>query len=416
MAKKNYEIPISPTYVHNWGIKEAIREILQNMIDGDRVGFKGYTKYNKETGTLSIINEGAKLKVSSLVLGCSDKQDNDEMIGHYGEGYKLALVVLLRNKKSVKIFNGDKLWVPTFKISNKFGVEVLNIATEPYEGNKDLIFEVGGISETLYSNLKLNFPIIDKDYGKYIESENGWILLDKRFCGKMFVEGLYVQTDENFKYGYNFKSSIVDLDRDRRAINYYELKKLTAASVVTAEHCAPEIFRAISDSYTDVKDIKEVLDDASTTFLEEYRDMLYKEKNLEENTLVATDSVVKQLRQMEVDAPIVKGSEIESYLIAKANDKLGLIYEAEYQARIKSNTDDAIDYLIISDFRLLMEWFYKYKKYLPKQAIKEFEHEVAYQLEPSDVSYISEYIPKNFKWTVQELKDLRVKIKEKDQD
>ena len=53
----------------------------------------------------------------------------------------------------------------------------------------------------------------------------------------MFVEGLYVQTDENFKYGYNFKSSIVDLDRDRRAINYYELKKLTAASVVTAEHC-----------------------------------------------------------------------------------------------------------------------------------------------------------------------------------
>ena len=95
---------------------------------------------------------------------------------------------------------------------------------------------------------------------------------------------------------------------------------------------------------------------------------------------------------------------------------MGLIYEAEYQARIKSNTDDAIDYLIISDFRLLMEWFYKYKNYLPEQAIKEFEHEVAYQLEPSDVSYISEYIPKNFKWTVQELRDLRVKIKEKDQD
>ena len=35
---KTYELPISPNYVGNWGIKEAIREILQNAIDSDKCG------------------------------------------------------------------------------------------------------------------------------------------------------------------------------------------------------------------------------------------------------------------------------------------------------------------------------------------------------------------------------------------
>ena len=61
--------------------------------------------------------------------------------------------------------------------------------------------------------------------------------------------------------------------------------------------------------------------------------MLYEEKGLEENTLVATESVMKQLEQMDIDVPIVKGTEIESYLVAKANDKLGLIYQAKEEAK-----------------------------------------------------------------------------------
>ena len=37
---KNYEITISPNYVSNWGINEAIREILQIAIDADKNGYK----------------------------------------------------------------------------------------------------------------------------------------------------------------------------------------------------------------------------------------------------------------------------------------------------------------------------------------------------------------------------------------
>ena len=44
---KNYEITISPNYVSNWGINEAIREILQNAIDADKNGYKKYENIEK---------------------------------------------------------------------------------------------------------------------------------------------------------------------------------------------------------------------------------------------------------------------------------------------------------------------------------------------------------------------------------
>lgn len=117
---KNYELPISPNYVCNWGIKEAVREILQNAIDSEQCGYPKKVLYSPDCSVLTIINEGARLPLSSLVLGCSSKSDIDGMIGKFGEGYKLALVVLLRKGFSVDIINGMEEWTPSFVYSDKF--------------------------------------------------------------------------------------------------------------------------------------------------------------------------------------------------------------------------------------------------------------------------------------------------------
>ena len=410
---KNYELPISPNYVSNWGIKEAIREILQNAIDSDNCGHPKQILYSTDGAVLTIINKGARLPLSSLVLGCSSKDDIDGMIGKFGEGYKLALVVLLRKGLKVDILNGEEEWIPSFKLSDNFGTQVLNIEVNQLPENAkcdDVVFAISGIGEDLYKELQLLFPCINDDYGDVVESDNGTILLDKKFQGKMYVEGLFIQSDSNFQYGYNFKSSVVDLDRDRKAINYYELKKLTAASVVTAEKCSAEIFKAISNSYTDIKDITEVLDEASESFLTDYRDMLYEEKGLEENTLVATESVMKQLEQMDIDVPIVKGTEIESYLVAKANDKLGLIYQAKEEAKKKTSEEDAWDYVLDSRWFTLKVWFTKYCKRISKEGKAEFEKILKYS-EPSDLYYINKYIPDDFEWTEENFKNLSEQIK-----
>lgn len=410
MDKERYELPISLNYVESWGVREAIREILQNSIDANKSGYYKKIDYDDNAEILTITNEGAKLSVSSLVLGGSSKRDMDDQIGHEGEGYKLALVVLLRNGYDITIINSDRKWVPLFEFSEKFNSKILTIHSEQIENTNNVSFIIKGITQDVFKDLYNYFPCMDDNYGETLKTDNGEILFDKRFSGRMFVEGLYIQEDKNFKYGYNFNSDVVNLDRDRKAINYYELKQLTAQSIITAEGCNPELFKAISDSYNDIKDIKEVLDDANESFLMEYRDMLYAEKNLEEDTLVATKSVMKQLEQMDIDIPVIEGTEIESYLIAKANDKLGLIYEAQEQAHKKESENDAWYYVGISNWIKFRYWMNKYGKRISKEGKKEFEKIIKY-FEPSSLYDIQTYIPEDFEWTKENFKELEEKYK-----
>ena len=412
---KNYEITISPNYVSNWGINEAIREILQNAIDADKNGYKKSIYYSGDT--LYINNEGISLSAKDLILGCSSKSEQDGMIGKYGEGFKLALVVLLRKGMNVYVDNNDKLWSPSFKVSEQFGTQVLNIEESDNGRGEGLTFVISPVDQQLYNSLLNYFPCIDESFGNVVNCENGQILLDKQFKGKMYVEGLYIQTDDNFQYGYNFNSDVVELDRDRKAINYYELRALTAQSIVTAEECNKEIFDAITKSCVDVRDIEEVIDEASESFLEEYREQFYYENNLEENTLVATESVMKQLEQMDIDVPVVKGTEIQSYLIAKANDKLGIIEEAKEAIKNKDEKEKAFDNLKSSTYSKFMMWFLENKKYLTKKAQASFlEILKSWSLRPNNFEYIEAFIPEDFDYTNESIDRLKEEILSKEEE
>lgn len=409
---KNYEITISPNYVSNWGINEAIREILQNAIDADKNGYKKSIYYSGDT--LYINNEGISLSAKDLILGCSSKSDQDGMIGKYGEGFKLALVVLLRKGMNVYVDNNDKLWSPSFKVSEQFGTQVLNIEESDDGRGEGLTFVISPVDQQLYNSLLNYFPCIDESFGNVVNCDNGQILLDKQFKGKMYVEGLYIQTDDNFQYGYNFNSDVVELDRDRKAINYYELRALTAQSIVTAEECNKEIFDAITKSCVDVRDIEEVIDEASESFLEEYREQFYEENELEENTLVATESVMKQLEQMDIDVPVVKGTEIQSYLIAKANDKLGIIEEAKEAIKNKDEKEEAFDDFKNSKYARLMNWFYTNKHYLPKKAQVPFL-DIMKSMTPYGFYKISDSIPEEFDYSDENIKALKEGILKKEE-
>lgn len=406
---KNYEITISPNYVSNWGIKEAIREILQNAIDGETNGYEKIVDYSGDV--LNITSLGVDLQAKDLILGCSSKDDQDGMIGKYGEGFKLALVVLLRKGLNVEIQNGNKIWTPSFKISDTFGTQVLNIEETESSGN-ELTFSISPVDQQLFNSLLDYFPCINNDFGKTVDCDNGQILLDKKFKGKMYVEGLYIQTDDNFKYGYNFNSDVVELDRDRKAINYYDLRALTAQSIITAEECNKEIFDAITDSCVDVRDIEEVIEEASDSFLQEYRDQFYEENELEENTLVATEAVMKQLEQMDIDVPVVKGTEIQSYLIAKANDKLGIIEEAKEVLKNKDEKEEAFDNFSNSTYAKLMNWLYENKKYLTKKAQASFLDIISnsYNIKPYHFYDIKNYIPEDFDYSNDSIKALKEEI------
>lgn len=407
---KRYNFTITKNYIPDWGLIEGVREILQNAIDSS-----GKMTVSIDGDTLTIKNDNIKLPIKSLLMGYGTKTHDSSQIGGKSEGSLLAIMVLLREEYGVKVYNDNEIWTPEFIFDEDLEEEILSIRVDVCLPYSALIYEISGLSEDDIEWLIDEFPILDQavtgEEYESIETQCGEIILDEKYRGKMYVEGLPIQRDDNFEFGYNFKTEYVKLDRDRKAINYYELRGLTAQSLVTAKECHPEIFKAISDSCVDARDIIEVLDEASDEFLDSYRDMFYEENNLEENTLVATKAVKQQLEQLDINAKVVEGTEIESFLIAKANDKLDLVYEAKDAVQTMTKLEQALNNLCNSKWLTFMELYIKIEKYLPKKW-KTILKELIDSLAGDDVKNVRKYIPDDFDYTYESARKLKEDILE----
>ena len=106
MASK-IELTIAPSYVPSWGIVEAVRELFQNALDQQKQNptNKMSWEYDPEAQRLRICNKYSTLEASSLLLGATTKADDTSTIGQFGEGYKIATLVLLRNDKKITFYN-----------------------------------------------------------------------------------------------------------------------------------------------------------------------------------------------------------------------------------------------------------------------------------------------------------------------
>ena len=204
-----------------------------------------YFGYDKDSKTLRIGNKNGRLTTNTLLLGQSSKRDSSETIGQHGEGYKVATVVLLRNGKTVKVYNrADKeVWTAKTVKSRRYQADVVVFDIEKVSIFKsvpdhDLIFEISGIDEDEYNAIvDSNLFLQDLREGEdYITSNPGYplttrmckVLTDEKHAGKLFVGGLYVTTSKYAKYGYDFAPGLVKLDRDRGFIDGIDLQFLTA--------------------------------------------------------------------------------------------------------------------------------------------------------------------------------------------
>lgn len=214
-----YELSISTEYVEHWGLNEALRELFQNAID------EGDYEYEYSSNTLRIINHGASLDRSTLLLGVSSKRDDGSKIGTYGEGYKIATLVLLREGHDVTIYNNseNEIWKTSLVNSRKFHrtIPVFYVSNNKSSGN-DLVIEVTDISETEWEDYK-NYNLNLRDPGKIFTGDNGSILFDDSEKGNVYVEGLFVCNNDNLEYGINFNANSVSLNRDRNMISNFDL-------------------------------------------------------------------------------------------------------------------------------------------------------------------------------------------------
>lgn len=226
--KETFILTISPKYVPAWSKWEAFRELMQNVIDrkNEFEPAEIVYKYDSIQQRIIIGNKLSSLSRSTLILGETSKTGNRDLIGQYGEGYKLAILVFLRLGVRVRVRTGNEIWAPAIKYSDQFETDVIVIEVIKTGMYTDtLMFELDGITDNDYSVFSLNCLYLSPALNK-ISTSMGDILLDESMRGKIFVEGLFVCSffeKEKIRYGYNMKARYLELDRDRRKVSTFNL-------------------------------------------------------------------------------------------------------------------------------------------------------------------------------------------------
>jgi hypothetical protein len=202
---KEIVYPMTTDYIKDWGIWEAYRELLQNAMD-DSSHEVSYTD-----GILTIRNPSS-LVGEDLLFGVSRKHDgSDRQIrGKFGEGLKLALLVLTREGIEVDVRSGSLSIHPS--LVDQFGHQCLKVEIQEREDDDGKSF-VDGTWVRIHSEAWLLWK------ERYLVDSTPRILEDPLLAsppghGHVYVGGLWVST-MSLKYSYNFSPDQVHLNRDR---------------------------------------------------------------------------------------------------------------------------------------------------------------------------------------------------------
>jgi len=232
-----YELTLTPNYVSDWTFNDAVRELIQNGTDQEVLdpSNKFDITYDNSKKSLKLTNSKSKLSVNTLLLGRSSKSNNEETVGQFGEGYKIAALVLNRLGKTFTIYNNEKneIWESKFKNSEKWKEKILAFYVSKNEASgSGLVIEIKNVSYKEYSDLEeiwLGFYEYEK-----INTTYGEILTDEYQENLIYVNGLRIGFNGDLKYGYNFKPKYIKLERDRKTCDGWEAKITTSKMLTEA--------------------------------------------------------------------------------------------------------------------------------------------------------------------------------------
>lgn len=204
--------------LENWECRHAIREIIANALDEQKLTGTRDIEIIKESDYWIIRDYGRGLRYEHLVQKeNSEKLNTPGLIGKFGIGLKDALATFDRHGVEVSIFS--KYSDITICRLNKKGFD--NLVTlhakimEPTRKIEGTEFRLSNISDSDMSEAKKMFlkfskePIIgNARFGEVLErNSNG---------GNIYINGVLVANEPNFLFGYN----ITNLDSQlKKSIN-----------------------------------------------------------------------------------------------------------------------------------------------------------------------------------------------------
>lgn len=269
---KRYRLGLSPDYVEHWGRWEAVRELLQNAYDQRDVSGCEVEVGLNDRGTLRIGTSDGELPRRSLLLGESTKRGDEDGVvtrGQFGEGYKLAMLVLTRMGHRVVVYNNWWRWEAQLVWDDDFECKVLEIVEEP------LTVEEPGVTFLVEDFGVAGWEEVSRNV---IEDGRVGVLEEPEEQGRVYVGGLFVCEGEGLRYGYSFEVGEVPLDRDRGKVASFDLYWATsrAWSRASGDGVAGTVLEMLKDEVPDVMHLShqghgrtELFDGVCEAFVEE---------------------------------------------------------------------------------------------------------------------------------------------------
>lgn len=283
-----YELSLSPDYVIDWKVTDAIRELFQNALDQQTTDAANtmFFRWDAVEQALYIGNKDSTLDKSTLLLGKSTKRDDKSTIGKFGEGYKIAALVLTRLGHKMTIYNygNREVWCPRLIDSRRYGSKILVFEIDSKYFWQDvpddnLVIKIEGITPQHFENIKASNLHLQTDRLDTLDTRLGRVLLNPEQKGKLYVNGLYICTMKELEYGYDLPPDKVNLDRDRRIMSGFDVQWLTSGiwrlteSDLLIDMTKREAYDTHYLGSTSVGNVTtEIADKAFDGFVEEYGD------------------------------------------------------------------------------------------------------------------------------------------------
>lgn len=209
-----YCMNLHTEYVPSWDEWAIVRELVCNALDADP-DYK--LKFHDDQKGLDITTHTVPSLDELLVIGKSTSRNNDDKIGQFGEGFKLAALVTTRmqGKLEVRLPNG-KL---------KFSLD-----NDVLYANFDKRFN--GNPNTCITTLRLPNEIPEL-HTRFCDPTVTYITKQAMTPLRIFVKGVYIATLKELSiWDWNLNS--LELNRDRSLVNLYYAQYEIARALTSA--------------------------------------------------------------------------------------------------------------------------------------------------------------------------------------
>lgn len=241
---------ISPNYVKGWDSIKALRELIQNNLDS-RQEFGCFGRILWRDGFVKISDSGPGLEMKHLALGISEKSDTAK--GQFGEGLKLALLVLAREGREVEIQTKGYSIRPAIEFNEAFGTDILVLHTKEISKTSGTIIRAE-CSEFELMEAKSYFIEYISQNPDFHWMEKGRISLPGGF---VYVNGTRVGKLEGAMYSYHLSGKIDVGNRDREVVDSNKMKPYIQSILrrTTSQTVLAELFQAATQQFSGVAEV-----------------------------------------------------------------------------------------------------------------------------------------------------------------